>query len=137
MLDNTQVNFQLEATDTDLIAGDELEFYLVPNGGLLPPGLTLSRDGVISGFTDPIFALEYLRDASGGYDTAPLDVTPLDFVEGRSNGCDTFVYDSQYFDYKEPSRSPRRLSMIYTFIVAVTDGVHTETRLFIIFGYYI
>jgi hypothetical protein len=28
-------------------------------GGLLPPGLSLSRDGVISGFTDPIFALEY------------------------------------------------------------------------------
>ena len=133
VLDNAQVNFQLEASDTDLIAGDELEFYLVPNGGLLPPGLTLSRDGVISGFTDPIFALEYLRDASGGYDTAPLDVTPLDFVEARSNGFDTFVYDSQFFDYNEPSRVPRRLSRIYTFIVAVTDGVHTETRLFKIY----
>jgi len=133
VLDNAQVNFQLEATDTDLIAGDELEFYLVPNGGLLPPGLSLSKSGVISGFTDPIFALEYLRDASGGYDTAPLDVTPLDFVEARSNGFDTFVYDSQYFDYNEPSRSPRRLSRIYTFIVAVTDGVHTETRLFKIY----
>ena len=133
VLDNAQVNFQLEAADTDLIAGDELEFYLVPNGGLLPPGLSLSKSGVISGFTDPIFALEYLRDASGGYDTAPLDVTPLDFVEVRSNGFDTFVYDSQYFDYNEPSRSPRRLSRIYTFIVAVTDGVHTETRLFKIY----
>ena len=133
VLDNAQVNFQLEATDTDLIAGDVLEFYLVPNGGLLPPGLSLSKSGVISGFTDPIFALEYLRDASGGYDTAPLDVTPLDFVEVRSNGFDTFVYDSQYFDYNEPSRSPRRLSRIYTFIVAVTDGVHTETRLFKIY----
>ena len=133
VLDNAQVNFQLEATDTDLIAGDTLEFYLVPNGGLLPPGLTLSRTGVISGFTDPIFALEYLRDASGGYDTAPLDVTPLDFVEARSNGFDTFVYDSQYFDYNEPSQTPRRLSRIYTFIVAVTDGVHTENRLFKIY----
>jgi hypothetical protein len=133
VLDNAQVNFQLEATDTDLIAGDVLEFYLVPNGGLLPPGLTLSKTGVISGFTDPIFALEYLRDASGGYDTAPLDVTPLDFVEARSNGFDTFVYDSQFFDYNEPSRAPRRLSRIYTFIVAVTDGVHTETRLFKIY----
>ena len=133
VLDNAQVNFQLEARDTDLIAGDILEFYLVPNGGLLPPGLTLSKTGVISGFTDPIFALEYLRDASGGYDTAPLDVTPLDFVEARSNGFDTFVYDSQYFDYNEPSRAPRRLSRIYTFIVAVTDGVHTETRLFKIY----
>ena len=133
VLDNAQVNFQLEATDTDLIAGDVLEFYLVPNGGLLPPGLSLSRSGMISGFTDPIFALDYLRDASGGYDTAPLDVTPLDFVEAKSNGYDTFVYDSQYFDYNEPSQTPRRLSRIYTFIVAVTDGVHTETRLFKIY----
>ena len=133
VLDNAQVNFQLEATDSDLIASDVLEFYLVPNGGLLPPGLSLSRSGVISGFTDPIFALEYLRDASGGYDTAPLDVTPLDFVEARSNGFDTFFYDSQNFDYNEPSRAPRRLSRIYTFIVAVTDGVHTETRLFKIY----
>lgn len=133
VLDNARVNFQLEATDTDLIAGDQLEFYLVPNGGLLPPGLNLSRSGVISGFTDPIFALDYLRDATGGYDTAPLDVTPLDFVEARSNGFDTFDYDTQYFDYNEPSRAPRRLSRIYTFIVAVTDGVHTETRLFKIY----
>ena len=133
VLDNARVNFQLEATDSDLIASDVLEFYLVPNGGLLPPGLNLSQSGVISGFTDPIFALDYIRDATGGYDTAPLDVTPLDFVEARSNGFDTFVYDSQYFDYNEPSRAPRRLSRIYTFIVAVTDGVHTETRLFKIY----
>jgi hypothetical protein len=133
VLDNAQVNFQLEARDPDLNAGGTLEFYLMPNGGLLPPGLSLSLDGVISGFTDPIFALEYLRDPFGGYDTAPLDVTPLDFVEVRSNGFDTFFYDTQTFDYNEPSRTPRRLSRIYTFIVAVTDGVYTETRLFKIY----
>ena len=133
VLDNAQVNFQLEARDPDLIAGGTLEFYLLPNGGLLPPGLSLSRDGIISGFTDPIFALEYLRDPFGGYDTTPLDVTPLDFVEVRSNGFDTFFYDNQTYDYNEPSRTPRRLSRIYTFIVAVTDGVYTETRLFKIY----
>jgi len=133
VLDNAQVNFQLEVRDPDLIAGDNLEFYLMPNGGLLPPGLSLSRDGIISGFTDPIFALEYLRDPFGGYDTTPLDVTPLDFVEVRSNGFDTFFYDNQTYDYNEPSRTPRRLSRIYTFIVAVTDGVYTETRLFKIY----
>ena len=57
VLDNAQVNFQLDVSDTDQTAGGTLEFYLVPSGGLLPPGLSLSRDGVISGFTDPIFAL--------------------------------------------------------------------------------
>jgi hypothetical protein len=133
VLDNAQVNFQLEVRDPDLNAGGTIEFYLLPNGGLLPPGLSLSRDGVISGFTDPIFALEYLRDPSGGYDTTPLDVTPLDFVEVRSNGFDTFFYDNQTYDYNEASRTPRRLSRIYTFIVAATDGVYTENRLFKIY----
>jgi hypothetical protein len=133
VLDNARVNFQLEAKDTDLIAGDTLEFYLVPNGGLLPPGLSLSKTGLISGFTDPIFAVEYSRNTSGGYDTAPLDVFPIDFAEARSNGYDTFVYDAVTFDYNEPSRTPRRISRIYNFVVAVTDGVYTETRLFKIY----
>ncbi len=133
VLDNARVEFQLEATDPDLIAGDNLEFYILPTGGLLPPGLSLSKDGVISGFTDPVFALEYSNDPYGGYDTAPLDVGPLDFVEARSNGFDTFYYDTETFDYNEPSRLPRRLSRIYTFAVGVTDGIYTETRIFKIY----
>jgi hypothetical protein len=127
------VNFQLEARDSDVIAGDILEFYLIPNGGLLPPGLSLSKTGLISGFTDPVFAVEYTRETSGGYDTAPLDVFPIDFVEARSNGFDTFLYDAVTFDYNEPSRTPRRLSRIYNFVVAITDGVYTENRLFKIY----
>ena len=133
VIDNAQVNFQLEARDTDLIVGDVLEFYLMPNGGILPPGLSLSKSGLISGFTDPIFAVEYTLETSGGYDTAPLDVFPIDFVEARSNGFDSFTYDITVFDYNEPNRTPRRLSRIYNFVVAVTDGVYTETRLFKIY----
>jgi len=133
VLDNAPVNFQLEAYDSDVTAGDTLEFYLIPNGGLLPPGLSLSKDGVISGFTDPIFAVEYLSDPFGGYDTTPMDVIPLDFVDPKSNGFDTFYYDNVTYDYNEPSRAPRRLSRVYNFVVGVTDGVHTETRLFKIY----
>jgi len=133
VLDNSQVDFQLEATDTDFTAGDTLEFYLVPNGGELPPGLSLSRDGRITGFTDPIFALEYLPFPLGGYDTTPLDVVPLDFVDTKSNGFDTFFYDNVTYDYNEPNRIPRRLSRIYNFVVAVTDGVYTKNRLFKIY----
>jgi hypothetical protein len=83
VLDNSYVEFQLEAYDTDVIVGDTLEYYLVATGGELPPGLTLSTNGLISGFTDPIFALDYNGFPNGGYDTAPLDVTPLDFVEAN------------------------------------------------------
>jgi hypothetical protein len=130
VLDNSYVNFSLSATDPDLIAGDTLEYYLVPQGGTLPPGLSLSKTGVISGFTDPIFALEYTKDPFGGYDTGPLDQTPLDFLDLTSNGFDSFLYDNQDYDYNEPSRQPRRLSRIYNFVVAVTDGRNTVNRLF-------
>lgn len=133
VLDNAKVDFQLEAYDPDVIAGDTIEYYLVPQGGELPPGLTLSRSGRISGFTDPIFALEYDNFPFGGYDTDPLDVVPLDFINADSNGFDTYFYDNQNYDYNEPSRIPRRLSRIYNFVVAITDGRNTINRLFKIY----
>ena len=133
ILDNSYVNFQLSATDADSIAGDQLEYYLMPMAGELPGGLTLSRDGIISGFTDPIFALTYNMITTGGYDTAPWDFIPLDTGEARSNGFDDYFYDNVTYDYSETSRVPRRLSRIYTFAVAVTDGVNSVSQLFKIY----
>jgi len=133
VLDNASVNFQLEVTDPDLTAGDQLEFYLQPQGGELPPGLTLSRDGTISGFTDPIFSVEYGSRITGAYDTASYDTAPLDVVRNNSNGFDTFLYDNTTYDYSEETRAPRKLSRYYTFAVAVTDGVYTKTRTFKIY----
>ena len=133
ILDNAYVNYQLEATDTDLTAGDELEFYMLPNGGELPPGLSLSKTGVLSGFTDPIFSIEYNASLTGAYDSGAFDVTPLDAVEAMSNGFDSYLYDNVTFDYSESSRTPRRLSRIYSFIVAITDGANVATRLFKIY----
>jgi hypothetical protein len=130
VLDNAQVDFQLEAEDTDEIIGDILEYYLVPNGGELPPGLSLSRDGKITGFTDPIFSVEYSSSVTGAYDTGAYDILPLDKPEARSNGFDSFFYDNTTFDYSEDSRVPRRLSRFYSFIVAVSDGVNEVRRLF-------
>ena len=133
VLDNAYVNFQLEATDTDLIAGDNLEFYLLPTGGELPPGLSLSKDGIISGFTDPIFSLEYTGNPSGAYGSSSYDTMPLDAAVYNSNGFDSYYYDNVTYDYNEPSRVPRRLSRIYTFAVAVTDGANAITRIFKIY----
>jgi hypothetical protein len=133
VLDNAEVNFQLEVEDTDITAGEILEFYLAPNGGELPPGLILSKDGIISGFTDPIFAINYDASITGAYDTGTFDTVPLDVTQISSNGFDSFFYDNQTFDYNEPSRVPRRLSRIYTFVVAVTDGINTVSRLFKIY----
>lgn len=133
VLDNARVNFQLEVTDPDLTAGDQLEFYLQPQGGELPPGLSLSKDGVISGFTDPIFSVEYGSRITGAYDTASYDTAPLDVVRNNSNGFDTFLYDNTTYDYSEETRAPRKLSRYYTFAVAVSDGIYTKTRTFKIY----
>ncbi len=128
ILDNAKVDFQLEAYDSDELVGDELEFYLVPVGGELPPGLSLSKDGRLSGFTDPIFSVDIANP--GGYDTGSFDVGYFDKPEARSNGFDTFLYDIETFDYNEPSNAPRRLSRLYSFVVAVSDGITEVRRIF-------
>ncbi len=133
VLDNSYVNFALDVYDPDLIAGEVLKFYLTPTGGELPPGLSISEDGVISGYTDPIFSVEYSNTYNGAYDTGAFDIAPLDIVEARSNGFDSYFYDTQTFDYSEGSRGPRRLSRIYTFAVSVTDGINTVNRIFKIY----
>lgn len=133
VLDNSYVNFQLEAYDPDTNAGDNLEYFLMPMGGQLPPGLSLSSDGVISGFTDPIFALEYTSADTGGYDTGSFDTSPLDYGKNLSLGYDSFLYDGFEYDFSETPSVPRRLSRIYTFSVGVTDGETIETRIFKIY----
>ena len=128
VLDNAKVDFQLEAYDTDEIVGDVLEYYLMPSGGELPPGLTLTTDGRIVGYTDPIFAVDTV--SLGGYDTSAFDITYFDKAEARSNGYDSYLFDIVTFDYREESQQPRRLSRFYTFIVGVSDGVNEIRRLF-------
>lgn len=127
VLDNAYVDYQLESYDSDVIAGDSIEYYLVPSGGELPPGLSLSASGRITGFTDPVFAVDI---ASGGYDTSAYDISYYDKAESKSNGFDSYLFDLETFDYNEPSQQPRRLSRSYTFIVGASDGANEERRLF-------
>lgn len=133
VLDNAKVDFQLEAFDEDESAGDVLEYRLMPRGGELPPGLSLSTDGRITGFTDPIFAFDMSVEAKGGYDVNPFDITPNDFREIQDNGFDTYFYDNVVYDYHLENMMPRRLSRVYTFVVAVNDGLNTTTRTFKIY----
>jgi hypothetical protein len=130
VLDNSYVDFQLDAYDADVVAGDTLKYYLTPLGGELPPGLTLTSEGRIFGFTDPIFAVEYNGNPTGAYDTSSFDMMPLDKMESKSNGFDSYLYDDVDFDYSESSRTPKRLSRAYTFIVTVSDGRNEVKRLF-------
>ena len=133
VLDDSKVDFQLEATDTDVVAGETLEYYLVPNSGILPYGLSLSKSGKISGFTQPIPALEYNTNVSGAYDSGSFDTTPLDIARNNSTGFDSYFYDNQTFDFGESGRVPQKLSRVYTFSVAVTDGINAVSRTFKIY----
>ena len=132
VLDNDKVDFRLEAIDPDIPAGDELEYYIPWNGGELPPGLTLSSDGRISGFTDPIFAIEY-GIFSGNFDEQLFDSAPYDLGTRPINGYDSFTFDEQTFDYFDISNFPRRQSRYYQFVVAISDGLNETRRSFQIF----
>ena len=133
VLDDSEVNFQLEATDKDLIAGETLKYYIVPNSGLLPPGLLLSETGNISGFTQPVQAVAYNSNESGAYDTHSFDTVPLDIAKNTSTGFDTYFYDNTRYDFSEGSRIPDKLSRSYTFSVAITDGINAVHRTFKIY----
>jgi hypothetical protein len=133
VMDDSQVDFQLEATDNDSVAGENLEYYLVPNSGILPYGLKLSKTGRISGFTQPIPAVDYSTSVTGAYDTSSFDTAPLDIAKNNSLGFDSFFYDNQYYDYGEQGIVPKKLSRIYTFGVAITDGLNAVNRIFKIY----
>ena len=132
MLDNDKVDFQLQVLDPDIPAGDTIEYYIPFNGGSLPPGLSLSKTGKISGFTDPIFSLEY-KILSGNFDLNLFDTEPYDLGTRPDSGFDTFDFDGATFDYFEETKFPRRLTRYYQFTIAATDGIHEIRRTFQIY----
>lgn len=111
ILDNSLIDFQLLATDPDLPVGESLEYKLT--GGELPPGITLTESGRLTGFVDPLLALE-INVVDGSYDRNPIDSVPFDFDFGLDPN----------------SRTPRKLNREYFFRVTVTDNVTAATRQF-------
>lgn len=132
VLDNTVVDFQLQAIDPDLPAGDTLQYYIEDDDGDLPPGLKLTIDGRIVGVVEPVLALDK-RAGSGHYDANIYGTFPFDFGERSANGFDSFFYDTRIYDDKIPTRQPRKLNRYYEFIVTVTDGDTFTKRKFQIY----
>jgi hypothetical protein len=122
VLDNTPVDFQLEATDTDLSSGDSLEFFIGDNDGELPPGLTMSSTGRITGIIDPIIALD-ITARTGFYDTNLYDAYAYDFGKRPNIGETDFLNVV----------TPRKLNRNYEFIVTVSDGESVARRRFRIY----
>ena len=129
VLDNTFVDFQLSAVDNDLPAGDTLEFFIAEGSGALPPGLTLYPDGRITGYIDPILALD-VSAQEAFFDGIMYDTQPFDYGEPPDNGADSYPYDAVPYGYSVRARTPKKLNRNYEFIASVSDGENIVTRRF-------
>ena len=127
ILDSSIIDYQLSATDPDLSAGETLEYYISDGDGELPPGISLSRSGRLTGVVDPLLALD-INDRLFGVNYY-LD----DIVYGSDNGFESFYYDTTLYDYNIPARTPRKLNRTYEFYATVADNVTTVRRKFTIF----
>ena len=132
IIDSSIVDFQLEAIDPDLPAGDSLEFFIADGDGVLPPGIQLTKDGRLVGIVDPILALD-LAAGSGFYDTTIFDKYPFDFGLRSANGYESYFYDTQGYDSAIETQAPKKLNRFFEFRVSVSDGDTIEKRKFIIF----
>jgi len=100
--DGGGVNYQFEYTDTD--PADLVSVSLV--AGELPPGLSLSHNGLLYGYIEPIVPIS----DNSGYDLSPSGTEPYDFV-------------SAY------------VSRNYQFTLEITDGKSRDLRTFTMFVY--
>lgn len=117
-LDSSYVSFQIEASGLNSVAFSPLKYFIASGDGALPPGLSMSDTGLISGFVQPTVSLSTDNNVTT---TAPTD------------GFDTYEYDDVFFDYNKPAITPVVLNANYQFRVTITDGVAYAQRTFRIF----
>jgi len=129
VLDNTFVDFQLSAIDNDLPAGDILEYFISEGNGSLPLGLTLYPNGRITGYIDPILALD-VSAQEAFFDDIMFDTQPYDFGEPPDNGADSYPYDAVPYGYSIRAKTPKKLNRNYEFVVSVSDGENIVNRRF-------
>ena len=132
VLDSSPINYQLLATDSDLAAGQNLEYFIASGDGQLPPGITLSASGLISGVVDPVLALDKLA-AQGYYDDNAYGSYAFDFGTRPANGYDSYFYDVDTYDLSVPTKSPKKLNRNYQFTVSASDGDTVSKRKFRIY----
>ena len=121
VLDQSYVDFQISVIDYDTATGQTLHFFIEEGNGELPPGLSLSDTGLISGLVEPSYAIK-ITDGDGSYDNGYYDNVAYDFGSRSSNGYSSFLYDQIFYDYSTPTNPPKKLNRNYEFIISVTDG---------------
>lgn len=120
-MDSSYVDFQIEAFDSDTSAGQTLSYFIARGEGELPPGLVLTPDGRIVGFVQPALSIRP-EDGSGTYDESFYDAVAFDFAYRPTNGYDSYIFDTAFYDFSLPGNRPKKLNRNYEFIVTVTDG---------------
>lgn len=131
-LDSTYIDYQIEAFDQDTAAGQKLTYFIASGDGELPPGLVLTSDGRIVGFIQPALSISQ-ADGDGSYGSGYYDTVAYDFGYRPTNGYDSYVYDTQFYDYSLAYNRPLKLNRNYEFIISVTDGDTISKRKFRIF----
>ena len=126
ILDNEIIDFQLVAEDIDLPEGKSLEFWIEKGDGELPPGITMSKTGKLSGVVEPLLALDK-KSKQGQYDTANYDMYLHDF----SNKSSLYFQGQLIPNYVY--NPPKKLNRHYDFKVSVSDGLAIVKRNFTIF----
>ena len=124
VLDGSFIEYDIVATDSDTAAGQNLVYEVVQ--GSLPPGVTMTTGGKISGVVR--LAIDESYGPQGGYDFDPFpDYSALTPSDGGSPTNLRNIYDRTVVSKSK--------SVNYDFIVRVTDGVSSTDRNFNIFVY--
>lgn len=134
ILDSSPVDFQLEVSDDDTQVGEVLEYFLGTDStasGTLPPGLTMSKTGRITGIIDPIRALD-INEIKLGYDAGRYGVT-FDWGARSDDTIESYYYGDIELTNLDLVRPPRKLNRKYDFVVTVTDGTAFSSRQFTIY----
>lgn len=134
ILDNSIIDFQLIATDSDSLAGDDLQYYISDNEGTLPPGIKLTSDGRLVGIVEPLLALDKIYE-NGGYDEQPYSSLPLDYGFTISDEYQSLYYDLFDSNATTKIRNRRKLNRYYPFTVTVSDGdnfVKRDFRIYVV-----
>lgn len=132
ILDSSVIDFQIDAIDYDTAAGQTLKYFISSGDGVLPPGLTMSDSGRITGLIKPLQTVT-LTSGDGSYNTDLYDSVGYDYGNRPDNGYDSFVYDTVTFDYNLPVTTPKKLNRNYEFRVSVSDGDTVTKKTFRIY----
>jgi len=124
MMDNAFINYQINAFDTDTISGQQLTYFITE--GKLPPGLSLTPDGVIYGIVEPVTSLK-VGEGNGKYDYGLYDAGNYDLSNPPAqNNYDVIVYDYAMGYDSSFIPQPKAINRYYEFVVTVTDGDTTS-----------